>query len=346
MFNDTVPTFRFNRPRAPSNPTLPPRRHDLEKASNDPGAAKPASEPGKSDQPGGEAGSRDAVAADAERFLHQAKGDGSQPLGSAGWLQRAGLNIRKASDAQHLEAIALAYATYIRINASPLRVAIMAELESLSGRKRSRTTHDLHLIVERFVSYGGETPAERLAARKLISRDVRAIQHLETAKVLPSRVQALAATPGQGLHAWARQNAVAKRVSSSPPDAIAAAQRAKVEATQRALIHGVIITTRRPDGSRKATSRYAITGVMAAEIAGLRRRLKGLERLAASKASLRRPGRRLSGIGLPRGWNASVQTLAAHPKADGEATDRSTKPSGQPTVTARNRQYSHLSFSR
>jgi hypothetical protein len=43
-------------------------------------------------------------------------------------VQRAGLNIRKASDAQHLEAIALAYATYIRISTSPLNVAIMRSL--------------------------------------------------------------------------------------------------------------------------------------------------------------------------------------------------------------------------
>jgi hypothetical protein len=92
----------------------------------------------------------------------------------------------------------------------------MAELETLSGRKRSRTTRDLHLIVERFVSWGGETPAERLAARELTSRDVRAIRHLKTAKVLPSRVQGLAATPGEGLHAWARQRAVANRVCLSP----------------------------------------------------------------------------------------------------------------------------------
>ncbi|MCJ2091756.1 hypothetical protein MKK67_04430 [Methylobacterium sp. J-072] len=226
------------------------------------------------------------MAADAERFLHQIRGAGSQPLDSAGWLQRAGLNIRKASDAQHLEAIALAYATYIRISRSPLRAAMMAELETLSGRKRSRTTHDLHLIVERFVSYGGETPAERLAARKLISRDVRAIQHLEAAKILPSRVQALAATPGQGLHAWAREHAVAKRVSSSPLGAIAAARQAKTEARQRALIHEVTITTRRPEGSRKAQRRYVITGLLGAEIVGLRRRLKGLEARTARKAQL------------------------------------------------------------
>ncbi|MCJ2135123.1 hypothetical protein MKK69_13830 [Methylobacterium sp. J-026] len=224
------------------------------------------------------------MAADAERFLHQVQGARSQPLDSAGWLQRAGLNIRKASDAQHLEAIALSYATYIRISASPLQTAIMAELETLSGRKRSRTTHDLHLIVERFVSYGGETAAERLAARKLISRDVRAIQHLESAKVLPSRVQALAASPGEGLHAWARQRALAKRVSSSPPNAIATARQAKAEAQQRALIHEVTITTRRPDGTRKARQRYRISGVLSSEIAGLRRRLKGLEGRSARKA--------------------------------------------------------------
>jgi hypothetical protein len=224
------------------------------------------------------------VAADAERFLHQSRGAGSWPLDGAGWLQRAGLNIRKASDAQHLEAIALAYATYVQVSASPLRDTIMAELETVSGRKRSRTTLDLHLIVERFVSYGGETAAEQLAARKLISRDVRAIQHLESAKVLPSRVQALAATPGEGLHAWARQRAVAKRASASPTDAIAAARRAKVEARQLALIHEVTITTRRPDGSRKALRRYAITGILGTEIAGLRGRLNGLQTAAGSKA--------------------------------------------------------------
>ncbi|MCJ2063324.1 hypothetical protein MKK63_11450 [Methylobacterium sp. J-088] len=216
------------------------------------------------------------MVADTERFLHQVNGPGSRSPESAGWSQRTGLNIRKASDAQHLEAIALAYATYIWISTDPLKSAIMAELETLSGRKRSRTTHDLHLIVERFVSYGGETAAERLAARKLISRDLRAIQHLEAAKVLPSRVQALAATPGEGLHAWARQRAVAKRVCSSPPGVIADARRAKAEARQRTLIHEVSITTRRPDGTRKARRRYVITGVLGPEIAGLRARAKAL----------------------------------------------------------------------
>ena len=283
MLNDTVPAFRFNRPRPPSPSTQRPRRSEPVKATNESMAAKPTSKPAASLRTNAEAGSRDAVAADAESFLHQAKGNGSQPLSSAGWLQRAGLNIRKASDAQHVEAIALAYATYIRISTSPLHAATMAELEILSGRKRLRTTHDLHLIVERFVSYGGETPAERLAARKLISRDVRAIQHLASAKVLPSQVQALAATPGQGLHAWARQCAVAKRVSASPPNAIADARQAKVEARQRALIHEVTITTRRPDGSRKAKRSYAITGLLGAESVGLRRRLKGLEMQATRR---------------------------------------------------------------
>ncbi len=150
MFKDTVPAFRFNRPRPPSPSNLLPRRPTPRKAHDEPATAKPATAPVESIRAGAGAGSSDAVAADAERFLHQVQGAGSQPLDSAGWLQRAGLNIRKASDAQHLEAIALAYATYIRISASPLRAAIMAELETLSGRKRSRTTHDLHLIVERW----------------------------------------------------------------------------------------------------------------------------------------------------------------------------------------------------
>lgn len=223
-------------------------------------------------------GDRHTIEADAERLLRQAPGGSTQPVGSSGWLQRAGLNIRRASDAQHLEAIALAYATYIRISASPLRTAIIAELETLSGRKRSRTTHDLHLIGERFVSYGGETASERLAARKLISRDVRAIQHLEAARVLPSQVQALAATPGQGLHAWARQTAAARHTERQPTKADDAAKQAKAEARQRALVHKVTITTRRPDGTRKARHRYAITGVLLNDVASLRRRLGSLAR--------------------------------------------------------------------
>lgn len=283
MLNDTVPTFRFNRLRTPSPSNSLPRRPEPIKASDLSTAAKPA----ESRRTDGETGSRDAVAADAERFLHHVRGAGSRSLDGAGWLQRAGLNIRKASDAQHLQAIALAYATYVQVSASPLRGAIMVELESVSGRKRSRTTLDLHLIVERFVSYGGETAAEQLAARKLISRDVRAIPHLEAAKVLPSRVQALAATPGQGLHAWARQRAVAKRVSAAPADAIAAARRAKTEARQRALVHEILITTRRPDGSQKAQRHFAITGVLGAEIAGLRRSMKRLQMVAKCEASTR-----------------------------------------------------------
>ncbi|MCJ2016472.1 hypothetical protein MKK84_03370 [Methylobacterium sp. E-065] len=101
MLNDTVPTFRFNRPRPPSPSTQHLRRPEPVKAPDRPTVAKPAGGPAESGRTSAQAGSRDAVAADAERFLHQIQGVGSQPLDSAGWLQRAGLNIRKASDAQH-----------------------------------------------------------------------------------------------------------------------------------------------------------------------------------------------------------------------------------------------------
>ena len=278
MPNDVVPTFRFNRPRTPSFSAPSPRPHQASNPWAEPRASKPeAKSPPASRLPAQTTG-RDAVALDADLFLQNALGGTSQPVGSSGWLQRAGLNIRKASDAQHLEAIALAYATYVRISASPMKSAVMAELETLSGRKRSRTTHDLHLIVERFVSYGGETAAERLAARKLISRDVRAIQHLEAANMLPSRVQALAATPGQGLHAWARQSAAAKRRVTAPPNAADVKQQAKAEARQRALVHEVTITTRRADGTRKARRRFKITGVLSTELDPIRARLERLER--------------------------------------------------------------------
>ena len=283
MQHDAVPALRFNRRRTPSTPVPSPRPRHPVIPRDEPRAANPGAKSADLNEPPAQPGDGDTIAADAERFLHRSKGNSSRPLGSAGWLQRAGLNIRRASDAQHLEAIALAYATNIRIGRSPLKAAIVAELETLSGRKRTRTTTDLHLVVERFVSYGGETPTERLAARKLISRDARAIQHLEAARVLPSRVTALAATPGEGLHAWARQNAITRRSSITPPNAIAAARRAKAEARQRALVHEVVITTRRPDGTRKARWRYAITGLVASEVAGLRARLRGLEKRSEPK---------------------------------------------------------------
>ncbi|TXM94705.1 hypothetical protein FV232_10765 [Methylobacterium sp. WL30] len=171
-------------------------------------------------------------------------------------------------------AIAQAYAFYVQLCSNPNRAALVAELEPLSGCKRTRTTTDLHLIVERFVSYGGDTPTERLAARKLISRDVRAIQHLEATRVLPSRVQALGATTGEGLHAWARR-AAAVRPARHKPTRQAAAQN-RSEQRQRALVHEVTITTRRPDGTCKRRRKVTVTGALTAEIGAVQLRVNRL----------------------------------------------------------------------
>ena len=117
-------------------------------------------------------------------------------------------------------------------------------------------------VVHRRARYGGDTPAERLAARKLVSRDVRAIEHLHGRGVLPSAVQDLGRTPGEGLHAWAGRRA-------APRKALANAER-----RERALVHSVEVTTRRPDGSRKGRHRF--TGVCRAEFEPLLRRLQAL----------------------------------------------------------------------
>ena len=279
---DTPSIFRLNRTPGPA-PGIPIHSRNWAQPRDKPSFAKPCADTPKPTKDGPTGADRSVVEADAERFLHHAKGASSQPIGSADWLKRTGLNIRRASDAQHLEAIALAYATYVRINASPLKAAIVSELEAMSGRKRSRTTTDLHLVVERFVAYGGESPAERLAARKLVSRDVRAIRHLEAASVLPSRVGALAATPGEGLHAWARQSAVTRRATTLPT-AIQTKRQARAEARQRALIHEVTVTTRRPDGTQKARRRFRLTGLLGSDTAALRARLNGLERQSEREA--------------------------------------------------------------
>lgn len=149
-------------------------------------------------------------------------------------------------------------------------------LEATMGGKRRRATGDLHLIVARFVAYGGDTPAERLAARKLVSRDVRAIEHLHHRGVLPSAVQDLGRKPGEGLHAWAGQRAAARKPEPtvSSPDEVAALQR--TDQRERALVHEVVVTTRRPDGTRKGERRFTVTGVSRAPFDAQLRRLKAL----------------------------------------------------------------------
>lgn len=218
----------------------------------------------------------DSLETDAERFLSRTCHGSPAELGARGWLRRAGLNVRRASDAQHLEAIALAYAAHLQVIASPERETIMAELASAAGTKRRRTTHDLHLLVDHFVSYGGDTPAERLAARKLVSRDVRAIEHLHRRRVRPSAVQELGRKPGEGLHAWAGRRAAerkAKPTVISPDEARALAS---AERRERALTYDVVVTTRRPDGSCKRRRCFTITGVTHDEFDVALRRMQAL----------------------------------------------------------------------
>lgn len=101
MLNDAAPTFRFNRPRTVSALTLPQRRIQLVEAPDQPTAAQPA----ESGRTGAETGSCDGLAADAERFLHQVRRDGSQRLDSAGsW---AGL-LEKRTGSYRPNSVALA----------------------------------------------------------------------------------------------------------------------------------------------------------------------------------------------------------------------------------------------
>lgn len=268
MSADAPPIFPLNRSRKAvfgSSPGVVRPRRDRQDHPNkgQPPAPSPAPVAAR-------ATSSSALMADAETFLSRNGHESTLRPGHQG-LQRAGLNVRKASDAQHLEAIACAYACYIQIIASPMHASIMAELEAASGRKRSKATHDLHIIVAHFVSYGGDTPGEQLAARKLISRDVRAIQHLKAERVLPSRVQAFGAAPGEGLHAWARRSAARQPARLKPSANAENGRAARAQRRHQALIHEVVLTTRRPDGTRKSRSRFSLTGLLRSDIVALKR---------------------------------------------------------------------------
>lgn len=212
--------------------------------------------------------------ADAERFLRSMNHTWPGPIGANQWLGEIAKVVRRTSKTQHLRAVALAYAVSLQLAGSPQREAMLKSLETTLGRKRSARTRSLHLVVERFIAYGADTPAEKTAARKLYSRDVRAIEHLKASSVRPSQVELLARDKGEGLDRWARcvaEPRPARRMVPSKPSISA-----KQEAYERGLRHGIVITTTKPDGTRVGRKRASITGVLKSEVADAMKGLKAI----------------------------------------------------------------------
>src|SRR4051794_40521567 len=154
----------------------------------------------------------DPLVIDARRFLRGSSYISIDPDRPSDWLEATAQKIRIASDAQRLEVVAHILAIYLQVDASPDRDLLIQRYQERSSSKRTSRTHDLHLIAEQMISYGGNTKDERLAAQKLRSRDVRAIRYLMDEGVPPSEVKNLGMqNVGEGLHEWAKRFAQGRK---------------------------------------------------------------------------------------------------------------------------------------
>ncbi|MGO4524973.1 hypothetical protein AB4097_08930 [Microvirga sp. 2MCAF35] len=90
-------------------------------------------------------------------------------------------------------------------------------IASKIGKKPTKRTDALQVLVEGLISYGGNTKAEQRLARRLYNRDVQAIKHLISKKVTPSNVVAMGLMPGEGLDSWSRQNSKPRKLKKPKP---------------------------------------------------------------------------------------------------------------------------------
>ncbi len=137
------------------------------------------------------------------------------------WVETEALNVSKASRRQHFEAIAFAYALFIRSVRNPdFRREILPKFAAMKGRKITPQTDPLRIIVETMVTYGIQSNEERRRTRGLYSRDVQAIRYLQATGVTPSEVVRLSAGKGEGLDSWSRKySALSKESGEETPDA-------------------------------------------------------------------------------------------------------------------------------
>lgn len=164
-----------------------------------------------------------AVLQDAESLLLKAFGRQSEShLPSREWiglLRTRQQDVRKISRRQHYEALALAYATYVRFEADPEALETLVTDAASRKRSVSRKVSMLRLIIEQHITYGDATdPKQVRAAQNMYSRDEQALLSLMRRNVPASEIVALAEKPGEGMVNWSRDTANSnKRVPKKKP---------------------------------------------------------------------------------------------------------------------------------
>jgi hypothetical protein len=114
----------------------------------------------------------------------------------------------KSTSRKHLqEAVQLAYGVYAAAQHDQLFAEITAKIVSRASSSHDAKKSQLRLILEAVVEYGDSTPAGRATARRLYSRDDRAITYLISAGVEPGRMWGPDRKKREGLDHWARQAA-------------------------------------------------------------------------------------------------------------------------------------------
>lgn len=157
---------------------------------------------------------------DADRLLRQTVGlPERRTLGRDDillWVERTQHVMSKASKEQQLEVVAHAYALYASLKHAAEFGAIIEQLAQKTGKKPTKRTHPLHVIVESMIAYGGSDRRAKENARRLYSRDVQAIRWLIREDVRPCDVVSKGQEKGEGLDAWSRRYGEQRKSSVTP----------------------------------------------------------------------------------------------------------------------------------
>src|SRR4051812_44472989 len=132
----------------------------------------------------------------------------------------------------------------------------------------------------------GDSKAGKKAAQQLRSRDVRAIRYLLAKQVPPTKVQALGARRGEGLHAWAGRFAQLRK--GEGPHDLTRTQQFSL-AAQRAMGRQITWTERYPSGRVKARHRFQISAVDS-DVTPVLRKLEKLAKQTTPRVQQHRQG--------------------------------------------------------
>lgn len=120
------------------------------------------------------------------------------PVGS---LENSVDIVSKATNKQHIKAVAFAYSLWLKSSTNPSYRKLIEKAWQRRSKLDKRTT-PLHLLVESVVLYGDGTKKSRSDNRGLYNRDVCAIRYLHFRKIGPNEVEDYQSNGNGGLRAW------------------------------------------------------------------------------------------------------------------------------------------------